>query len=287
MEKLGVIGLGNIGSRFAERLLNTGYPVTALDTDPEKMAAAVALGARPASTPGEVAADSDIILLCLPGSHAVENVMEGPDGIMGHLRAGHLIVDTGTTHPKTDIHYSRRCQESDAGLIDAPITGRSKGYIMMVGGRAEDFAKAESVLTGLSCKLKHIGPVGHGQVLKLMNQMVLAGQWAVWAEAITWGAEAGVEPRLLRDYLEFPVDEGLFGDDFHGGGTLALHYKDLGYVLDLAHEIGAAIPVTNVVHEAFKATKNAAAPDWTQTGIVTYWRRLNESRRGGRRRARE
>ncbi len=274
MQKIGLIGVGNIGSRFAQILCQAGHTVVVFDADSKKMVATASLGARLATNPAEVAARSDVILLCLPDSRAVEHVMEGSEGLLAALKPAQLVVDTGTTHPETDIRYARRCEEKGAGLIDAPITGRSQGFIFMVGGTPENFARAREVLERLGYKVKHIGPVGRGQMLKLMNQMVLAGQWAVWAEAMAWGEKAGVEPRLLRDYLEFPVDEGLYGDDFTGGGTLALHYKDLGYALDLAHKNGAVVPVTNVVHEAFKAVKAWGDPSWTQAGIVTYWRRL-------------
>ena len=275
MQRIGLIGIGNIGSYFLKLLREKSCEVVALDSDEGKMAAAVAGGAAAAATPAEVAERSDLILLCLPGSHAVEVVMEGERGLLSALRAGQLVVDTGTTHPATDIHYAKLCAERGAGLLDAPITGRDEGFIMMVGGSAQDFEHARDVLSVLSYKLKHIGAVGKGQVLKLANQMVLAGQWAVWAEAVAWAERAGVEPRLLKDYLEFPMSERLFGEDFSGGGTLALHYKDLGYVLELAHECGANIPLTSIVHEAFKAAKAGGDADWSQPGVVTYWRRLN------------
>ncbi len=278
MERIGVIGVGNVGSGFARMLREAGYPLTVFDKEPKKMEPAIGLGAEAASSPGEVAEKCDAIILSLPGSPLVEAVMEGEDGVLGHLREGQLVIDTGTSRPETDMKYEKLCGERGAGFVDAPITGRSKGWIMMVGGTEENFEKARPVLTHLSYKLKHVGPVGCGQVLKLMNQLVLAGQWAVWSEAIEFGRQAGVEPRLLSEYLEFGVPESLYGEDFSGGGTLGLHYKDLGYILDLAHDTGANIPITGLVHEIFKASKVGGERDWSQPGIVTYWRRLNESR---------
>jgi len=276
MQRIGLIGIGNIGSHFAKTLCEAGYRLTVLDRDRQKMAQAIALGAQPAATPGEVADPSDIILLCLPGSEAVDNVMEGEDGILSHLRTGQLVIDTGTSRPETAVRYEKLCAERNAGFIDAPITWRSSGLIIMVGGTADNFEKGREVLERLSYKLKHVGPIGHGQVLKLMNQLVLAGQLAVWAEAVTFAQRSGIDPRLLREHLEFPIPERLYGDDFSGGGQLALHYKDLGYVLELAHQNGANIPVTGIVHEAFKYAHISGDPDWTQPGIVTYWRKLNE-----------
>jgi len=278
VERIGLIGVGNVGSGFAKMLREAGYPLTVLDRDPKKMGPAIALGAEAARSPGEVAEKCDAIILSLPGSPPVEAVMEGEDGVLGNLRAGQLIIDTGTSRPETDIKYEKLCGERGAGFVDAPITGRSKGWIMMVGGTEESFEKARPVLSHLGYKLKHVGPVGCGQVLKLMNQLVLAGQWAVWSEAIEFGRQAGLEPRLLSEHLEFGVPESLYGEDFSGGGTLGLHYKDLGYILELAHDTGANIPITGLVHEIFKASKVGGERNWSQPGIVTYWRRLNESR---------
>jgi len=281
MLRLGLIGVGNVGRQFARLLREAGYPLTVMDTDPSKLESALALGAQPADTPGEVADASDIILLSLPGSPAVEAVMEGPQGILHHLREGQLVVDTGTSRPETDIHYEQACRQKGAGFLDAPITGRAKGWIIMVGGAAEDFEQARPVLTCLGYKVERIGPIGQGQVLKLMNQMIQAGQLAIQAETIAFAENAGLDPRLLRDYLEFPIPEGMLTGEFSGGGHLALHYKDIGYALEVAHETGAHIPLTSLIHEVFKAVKLAGEPHWLQIAIVTYWRRLS-SRPGER-----
>ncbi len=280
MLRIALIGLGNVGSRFAPMLLKAGYPLTVLDLDPAKVEAAAALGAQRAQTPGEVAARSDIILLSLPGSHAVEAVMEGASGILAHLHHGQLVVDTGTSRPATAVRYEELCREKGSGFLDAPITGRQQGWIIMVGGRAEDFEKARPVLACLAYKLKHVGPIGHGQLLKLMNQMLQAGQLAVQAETVAFAERAGLDPRLVREYLEFPISEAMIDGEFAGGGHLALHYKDLGYALEVAHETRATIPVTSVVHEVFKAVNLAGEPHWYQIAIVTYWRKLNRPRGG-------
>jgi len=275
MQRIGLIGLGNIGRFYAERLLEAGYPLTVLDLDPERVEYAVKLGAKAAASPAAVSEDSDVVILSLPGSAAVEQVMEGEAGILSRLRPGHVIVDTGTSRPETDSRYARLCAEKGAGFLDAPLTWRRQGQIIMVGGDPEHFERVREVLECLSYKLKHVGGVGEGQVLKLINQAVLAGRLAVYAESVELDKKHGVDPRLLREFLEFDVTEELFGDDFHGGGQLALHYKDLGYLLDVAHESGANIPITSLVHEVFKTTKLYGDADWRQVGIATYWRRLN------------
>ena len=275
MQSIGLIGAGNVGGGFARKLREAGYPLTVYDRDQTKVAAVVALGAAAADWPGQVTDRSEVVLLSLPGSHVVEAVMEGPEGVLAHLGQGQVVVDTGTSRPQTAVRYERLCAERGAGFIDAPITGRSKGWIMMVGGAPEHFEKAREVLECLSYKLKHVGSIGQGQVLKLMNQLVLAGQQSTYAETIAFMEKAGMDPRLLGEYLEFPVPEAMYGHDFGTSGTLALHYKDLGYILELAHDLDASAPLASMIHEFFKGAKVAGEPGWWQAGVVEYWRKLN------------
>ena len=278
MQRVGLIGLGNIGSHYTKKLREAGYPLTVLDLDPAKVERAVSLGARSAKTAGEVAETSDVILLSLPASPNVEAVMDGADGVLAQIKPGQLVIDTGTTRRETDIRYERLCREKGAGYLDAPITWRAPGLIIMAGGLAEDYATGHDVLACVSYKVQHVGPIGYGQILKMVNQLILAGQLAVWAESVEFAKAAGIDPHLAKDYLEFPVPDVLFGDEFAGNGTLALHYKDLGYILEAAHETGAHVSITNAVHEAFKAAAIHGDRNWGQPGIATYWRRLNEGR---------
>jgi 3-hydroxyisobutyrate dehydrogenase-like beta-hydroxyacid dehydrogenase len=271
MERVGLIGVGNIGRHFTRLLLEKGYPLAALDRDPERMRFAQEAGAQVASSPAEVARNSEIILLSLPGSPAVESVMEGPDSLLNALGQGQIVVDTGTSRPETDIRYERLVREKGAALIDAPITWRSPGLIFMVGGDEKAYNRAKGVIEAISYKHRYVGPIGHGQKLKLMNQIILAGQLAIHAEAVAFAQRVELAPQLLKEYLEFPISDALLTREFSGSGTLALHYKDLLYALELAHEAGAHIPLTSLVHEIFKLAAFQGDPDWSQPGILKYW----------------
>jgi 2-hydroxy-3-oxopropionate reductase len=275
MQRVGLIGLGNMGRFYLQRLKGAGYRVTVLDVDRHKMAWAREQGADDADSPKELAERSDIVLLAVPGSKEVAAVMEGEEGILNGLRAGHLVINTSTTHPDTDAHYAYECAKRKAGYVDAPVTWRPQGLIIMVGGEPEHFAQARPILETIGYKVVHVGSVGNGQRLKAVNQLIGACQLAVWCEAAEFAKGLGLDPNLIRTVLELPMPDNVLKDDFSGGGQLALHYKDLGYILSLAHEHAIAIPLTNLVHEIFKATKNYGHPDWTQAGIVTFWRRLN------------
>jgi 3-hydroxyisobutyrate dehydrogenase-like beta-hydroxyacid dehydrogenase len=275
MERIGLIGVGNIGQHFTRLLTQKGYPLAVLDRDPERVQFAVGLGARAASTPAEVARQSEIVLLSLPGSHAVESVMDGESGLVNALSTGQIVIDTGTSRPETDVKYEKLAREKGGGFLDAPITWRRPGLIFMVGGDAALYERAKAVIDTISYKHRHVGPIGQGQKLKLMNQIILAGQLAVHAETVAFCRRVELDPHLLKEYLEFSVSDALLSGDFSGTGTLALHYKDLLYALELGHEAGASIPLTSLIHEIFKLGAFQGEPDWSQPGILKYWELLN------------
>ena len=275
MERVGLIGVGNIGRHFTRLLVQKGYPLVVLDREMERVQFAVELGAGAASIPADVARQAEIILLSLPGSHAVESVMEGENGLLSALTAGQIVIDTGTSRPDTDIKYEQIAREKGAGFLDAPITWRSPGLIFMVAGEELFYHRAKGVIDTISYKHRHVGRIGNGQKLKLMNQIILAGQLAIHAEAVAFCRRVDLAPELLKEYLEFPVSDALLTGDFSGSGTLALHYKDLLYALELGHEVGANIPLTALVHEIFKLSAFQGDPSWSQPGILEYWKRLN------------
>lgn len=273
--KIGLIGLGNIGGFYSKKLLEADYPLTVFDLDAAKQKVAVDAGAKGAATPAEVALASDVIILSLPNSEIVESVMEEENGILSVLKEGQLVIDTSTCRPGTAVRFENLCAQKKAGFIDSPLSWRKPGQILMVGGTEENFAKAEEVLACISYKYRLVGPIGYGQYLKMINQAVLANRLAVSCEAVELTKKCGMDPKLLEEHLEFDIPEVLYTEDYTGGGHLALHYKDLGYLNEIAHDVCANIPISALVHELFKATKIYGEPHWIQPGIQTYYIRLN------------
>lgn len=277
---IGIIGLGMMGKHYLQHLLQAGYRVYALDLDTERLAWVREQGAAIAGNPREIAESCDVILLAVPGNREVRAVMEEEDGVFAALRPEHLIVNTSTTHPHLDEDMAQRCAQRGAAWIDAPVTWRAQGLIVMTGGEPEHVERAMPILEAFAYKVVHVGKAGMGQRLKAVNQLIGACQLAVWCEAAEFARGIGLDPEQIRDVLELPIPNSVLGDDFAGSGQLALHYKDLGYILELAHEHETAVPLTGVVHEVFKAVKHLGEPDWTQPGIVTYWRGINRQQHG-------
>jgi len=273
--RIGLIGLGNIGSFYSKTLLAAGYPLTVLDIDKGKMEISTGGGAKGAETPAELTAASDAVILSLPSSEIVDDVMTRGDGVLSALGEGQIVIDTSTCRPGVAVKFERLCAEKKAGFVDSPLSWRGPGQILMVGGTEENFEKASEILGCISYKYKRVGPAGSGQYLKMINQAVLADRLAVYCEAVELTKKCGMDPALLRDYLEFDVPDVLYTEDYRGGGHLSLHYKDLGYLNEIAHDVCANIPISALVHEIFKASKLYGDPNWIQPGIQTFYKRLN------------
>ncbi|SMO88275.1 NAD(P)-dependent oxidoreductase [Halorubrum cibi] len=283
MTAIGLIGVGYIGKRLVDRLLDAGYRVTVFDVEDDQTAYAIDRGARAASSPAEVARESDVVILTLPGSPEVEATMEGADGLLAELDPGDLLVDVSTTRPSTSVACEELCAEAGVDFLEAPITGGSprEGYHVMAGGFEGSYERAAEVLDVIADDHVRVGPVPEATVFKLGLQMRYAGHHAVDAEVVEFVRDNGVDPTLFTDFLEFEMYEGYFTGEFgramEGLGTLAIWNKDLGYATDFAGERGTALPLTAAVREAYKATtRRVDDGDGHAAALITYWMLLND-----------
>jgi 3-hydroxyisobutyrate dehydrogenase-like beta-hydroxyacid dehydrogenase len=284
MTATGVIGVGYIGKLFVDRLTEAGHSLTVFDLDDEQVGYAVGKGATAAESPAEVARNSEVVVMALPGSPEVEATMEGDDGLLTELDAGDLVVDATTTHPDTSVVCEELCDEAGADFVEATITGGSprEGYHVMAGGREDAYERASDVLDVLADDHVRVGPVPDATVFKLGLQMRYAGHHAVDAEVVEFVRDNGVDPRVFTDFLEFDMFEGYFTGDFsqdiEGMGGLAIWDKDIGYARDVAHEQDTALPLNAVVHEAYRATTRRAGEDvGDASALVKYWLALNDA----------
>ncbi|WP_298235380.1 NAD(P)-dependent oxidoreductase [uncultured Azohydromonas sp.] len=196
--RLGFIGLGIMGTPMALRLLDQGWSVTAWNLEPERLAPAVACGARAAADPGEVARASDIVLLCVLDAHAVEACVFGPQGVAAHARHGTLLVDHSTIPPEATRDFATRLVDR-AGMhwIDAPVSGgplqaRNGTLTIMAGGESAAIERARPVMSDLAANFTHMGPVGAGQTAKVINQAIVGAGFVLMAEALTLAERAGI-----------------------------------------------------------------------------------------------
>ena len=148
----------------------------------------------------------------------------------------------------------------------------------MVGGKEAAFEQAKEIFECISYKYQHIGPIGSGQIMKAINQAYLANAMASDAELIEFAVKANIDPALISTLLGFPIRQAMLDEDYAGKNNLVMHYKDLGYFLEIAHENCASIPISSLVHEIFKSSKLYCDPTWAQVGIRTFYQRVNEEK---------
>jgi len=249
-ERVGFIGLGNMGGRMARRLVGAGIAVLGYDTARERVEAA---GAQAAGTLREVVGYADVVMLSLPDSKVVEAVVEGEDGVFAHCRAGQIVVDLSTAAASSTIRLAKRFAERGVRYVDAGISGGAaaaeKGTLtLMVGGEAEAVAELQWAFAPISSKVAYMGGSGAGHTTKLLNNFLNAVSLAASAEVMVAGKKAGLDLHLLLDVLNsssgvnfatlnrFPkiVD----GDYLEGGLTGKLMTKDVVLYVDRARELG-------------------------------------------------
>ncbi|MFM0167754.1 NAD(P)-dependent oxidoreductase [Paraburkholderia sediminicola] len=249
-ERIGFIGLGNMGGRMTRRLVDSGIAVLGYDTVRERIDTA---GAKAAGTVGEVIAYADVVMMSLPDSKVVEAVVEGEDGVLAHCRAGQIVVDLSTAAASSTIRLAKRFAERGVHYVDAGISGGAaaaeKGSLtLMVGGDADAVAALQWAFAPISSKVAHMGVSGAGHTTKLLNNFLNAVSLAASAEVMVAGKKAGLDLHLLLDVLNsssgvnfatlnrFPkiVD----GDYLEGGLTGKLMTKDVVLYVDRARELG-------------------------------------------------
>ncbi len=257
-ESVGFVGLGTMGAAMAANLARAGFPLVVWNRTAGRAAALRDLGAREASSPGELAASCDIVVTCVSDTPDVEAVVFGPDGIAEGARSGTLLIDCSTISPSATRDFAARLRERGVHMIDAPISGGSEGAVkgtltIMLGGEAEDVARARPVLEAMGRTITHIGPIGAGQATKAVNQVILCGAYLGVAEGIVLALKEGLDPERVVEALSGGAAQSwvltnrsgrMIGDDYPLGFRVALHRKDLGIALEMARGDGAALPVT-------------------------------------------
>jgi 3-hydroxyisobutyrate dehydrogenase len=261
LERIGFIGLGTMGASMAANLVRAGAHLTVWNRTPGKAAALLAMGAEEAASPAELAARSDVTVVCISDTPDVEAVLFGAGGIAAGAASGSLVIDCSTISPKATRDFGRRLAAGGVAMVDAPVSGGSEGarlgtLTMFVGGAEADVARAMPVLEVLGKTITHLGALGSGQAAKAVNQVIVSGTYLGVAEGIVLGIRAGLDPRRLVEALLGGAAQSwvlanrsgrMIGDEYPLGFRLALHRKDLGIALQMADEAGAMLPVAMLV----------------------------------------
>lgn len=252
------IGLGTMGVAMAANLARAGFAVTAWNRTAGKAADLLELGVTEAPTAAAAAARADIVVICVSDTPDVEAVLFGADGVVDGAKPGTLIIDCSTIAPSGSWDFAARLRERDLRMIDAPVSGGSEGarnatLTIFVGGDERDVEHARPVLGALGRTITHVGPIGAGQAVKAVNQVILAGTYLGVAEGIVLAMKAGLDVEQVVGALSGGAAQSwvlanrsgrMLDNEYPLGFKVALHRKDLAIALELAGQLGAALPVS-------------------------------------------
>jgi len=259
--RVGFIGLGTMGAAMAANVARAGFEVTAWNRTPGRGTELAELGVRLAPSAAAVASASDVVITIVSDTADVEAVLFGPDGVAGGAGEGCLVVDMSTISPSATRGFATRLAERGVALLDAPVSGGSEGaqkgtLSIFVGGDEADLERARSVLEAMGTTITHVGPVGSGQAVKAVNQVILAGGYLGVAEGIVLAIKAGLDVEQVVAALSGGAAQSwvlanrsgrMLANDYPLGFKVSLHRKDLRIALELAGETGTTLPISALV----------------------------------------
>jgi 2-hydroxy-3-oxopropionate reductase len=266
-DRVGFIGLGIMGTGMTRNLLRANVDLTVYNRTPERMQPLADAGAATAASPAALAANADVVFVCVSDTPDVEQVLLGEDGVLQGARQGTLVVDMSTISPRATRDLAARLREADVAMLDAPVSGGSEGAAkgtlsIMVGGGDADLERARPYLEAMGSTITHVGPIGAGQSCKLVNQILVVVNMLAASEALVFAEAAGLD---LERTLE-AVTGGAAGSwmlanrgpqvikrDWRPGFTIDLQQKDLRLVLEAADENAAPVLATSTVFHLYRA----------------------------------
>jgi 2-hydroxy-3-oxopropionate reductase len=280
---IGFIGLGVMGKPMARNLMAAGHDLTVYSRTRADVDELAAEGATAAASPRDVAEACETTIAMLPDSPQVEQVLDGPDGVLAGAAPGSLVVDMSTISPVVTRRLAALAGERRVGYVDAPVSGGDVGardgtLSIMAGGSEEDFERARPLFEALGKTVVHVGPVGAGQVVKACNQVVVALTIEAVGEALVLGSKAGVDPATIIEVLSGGLaanrvmevrGRNFLEHDFDPGFRIDLHHKDLGIALSTAREYGVALPATAAVNEMLQALRSRGLGDRDHSALLT------------------
>ncbi len=256
-KKIAFIGLGIMGQPMSVHLQNAGNDVCGVNLSPERLKPLTDAGGRSASSIAEAVKDADVVAIMVPDSPDVEGVLTSEDGVFANAAPGTLIIDFSSIRPDVTASLAKQANEKGFRLLDAPVSGGETGAVnavlsIMVGGSAEDFADARPILDAVGKTVVHVGPSGSGQTVKAANQLIVAVNIEVVAEALLFLEAYGVDTEAAMEVLggglagSKVLDQkksNMLNRSFEPGFRIDLHHKDMGIVTSAAREAGVVLPL--------------------------------------------
>lgn len=295
--RVGFVGLGNIGEPMCRCLLENDYDILVYDADPEAVSKLDDTPAEPVDTLKALAAGADVVLLSLPGSDVVEEVVLGEGGLGEELSSGKVLIDTSSSKPSSTKDLAEKLAESGVEMLDAPVSGgvlrAEEGKLaVMVGGRKEIFERCHEIFESLGEKIFHVGDHGAGHLVKSLNNLLSATTLASAAEAVILAQKAGVAPETLLEVInagngrsystEVKFPNFILDRSFDDGFALGLMVKDLKIALETATEMDHPMFSGSAISQLWQAAAAWGYSPEGHTSIYAFLENLSGEEGNGR-----
>jgi 3-hydroxyisobutyrate dehydrogenase-like beta-hydroxyacid dehydrogenase len=294
--RLGLIGLGNIGEPVCRQLVKENYEVFVYDADDGAIARLEDTAAVPTTSPEALASVADVVLLSLPNSEVVEEVVLGEDGLIGSLSSGNVLIDTSSSKPSSTRMISAKLAGAGIEMLDAPVSGgvmkaREGTLSVMVGGRREVFDECSPILHAFGGQVFFLGDHGAGHLAKSLNNLLSATTLASAAEAVILAEKAGLCPETFVEVInasngrsystEVKFPKYILNRSFDDGFSTALMSKDLKIALESAAEIDFPMLIGSTVAQLWQAAVARGNGARNHTEIYAFLEELTGNRSAG------
>jgi 3-hydroxyisobutyrate dehydrogenase len=285
---VGFIGVGNMGNPMAANVLKAGFPMTVFDLNPKAMENLVKGGAKAAGSAREVVERSEVVLTSLPASPDVEAAYLEPGGLIDSAKAGTILIDLSSVLPSTPRKIEPKAKAKGLGFLEAPVSGGVSGaaagtLAIMVGGDAETLKRAEAVLKPIGPNIFHVGPVGAGNTVKAINNMMASVNSLAMMEGVAVGVKAGLDPMVIYEVVKASsggskalerIPRAIVPRNFEPGFKVALMNKDLDTFNTIAKELHVPVSFANVAQRYQQAAMAAGFSEQDTTAAMIIIERL-------------
>jgi len=287
-KKIGFIGLGIMGRPMAKNLLKAGFSLMVYDLNKEAVEDVVKAGAASAYSSREVAQGTEVIIVMVPDSPEVKEVVLGKDGVLEGVKPGSLVIDMSSINPLVSQEIARELKKKGVDMLDAPVSGGEPGAVqgtlaIMVGGEEKIFKEFFKVFEPMGKNIVYVGPIGAGGFTKLVNQIVVALNIATVGEAFTLGVKAGLDPQTIFQAIRGGLAGStvleakapmIIGRNFKPGFKIKLHHKDLNNALTTARDLGVPLPLTSLVQQILVSLIIDGKGENDHSAIATFFEKM-------------
>jgi 3-hydroxyisobutyrate dehydrogenase-like beta-hydroxyacid dehydrogenase len=292
---VGFIGLGNMGRPMALNLVKHGFPLIVHDIDPAKIEPLRARGATVADSPERVAAGADRTISMVETTAQAEAVIAGERGIIRSAKPGHIVISMSTIDPFVATRLADLLAARGVAMLDAPVSGGTEraqsGELSIIGGgAAETFEACRDLFKATGTKIFHVGGLGQGLAMKLVNNMLVQVNMVAVAEALVMGVKAGLDPRTIYEVVRVSTGTSsafergaarMLARDFSPAGTVDISFKDQELETAFAKQLGAPLLLANLSQQVYQMARAAGLGKQDGTAIIQVLERLANVKVGG------